>query len=173
MITAAAATAASSTRPSGLTTRRLGPGDRAEVVAMHERCSMASRRLRYFSAKPKLPQRLFDVFCDRSRGLSLAVEDADGRIVALGHMMYGTAQGTAELAFLVEDAWQSRGIGRRLAELLIEAGTAEGLAELRASVFSENAKMRKLLTSMGGLTRRTDDPAVLEIVLCLRERAAA
>ncbi|GAB2852329.1 GNAT family N-acetyltransferase [Actinocorallia aurea] len=171
MITAGAETAA---RPgaAGLTTRTLHPGDLAEVAAMHERCSGASRRLRYFSAKPTLPQRTFDVFCDRSRGLSLAVEDGSGRVVALGHMMYDGTAGAAELAFLVEDAWQNRGIGRRLAELLVELGRAEGLGELRASVFSENARMRKLLTALGGRTRRTEDPAVVEIVLDLRQAAA-
>ncbi|ROO84151.1 acetyltransferase (GNAT) family protein [Actinocorallia herbida] len=173
MISTAAAPAVIRPGASGLTTRPLGPGDQAEVVAMHERCSMASRRLRYFSAKPKLPQRLFDVFCDRSRGLSLAVDDESGRVIALGHMMYDGASGAAELAFLVEDAWQNRGIGRRLTELLVELGRAEGLAELRASVFSENARMRKLLTALGGRTRRTEDPAVLEIVLDLRGAEAA
>ncbi|MCD0453694.1 GNAT family N-acetyltransferase [Actinocorallia sp. API 0066] len=160
--------------PALLTVRPLVQGDRDAVVAMHDRCSMASRRLRYFSAKPVLPPRLLDVFTDRSRGLSLAVDDGSGRIVALGHMMYdATRPGTAELAFLVEDAWQGRGVGRRLATLLRDLGEAEGLAELRASVFSENARMRKLLTAMGGRTTRTDDPAVLEIVLPLRTLAAA
>lgn len=172
-MTMAIGVATAPARLDGLVIRPLAPADAAEVTAMHARCSAASRRLRYFSAKPALPQRVFDVFCDASRGRSLAVEDADGRIVALGHLMYGTAPGTAELAFLVEDAWQNRGIGRRLAELLTELGRAEGLAELRASVFSENARMRRLLTSLGGRTTRTEDPAVLEIVLRPHPLAAA
>lgn len=156
-----------------LTQRPLAAEDQEAVAAMHGRCSAASRRMRYFSAKPGLPQRLFNLFLDRSRGTTLVVEDAAGRIVALGHMMYLSQPGAAELAFLVEDDWQGRGVGRRLAARLLDLGRAQGLLELRASVLSENARMRKLLISLGGRTRRTEDPAVLEIVIDLGVLAAA
>ena len=154
-----------------LTVRPLAASDQGAVAAMHERCSMASRRMRYFSAKPGLPRRLFDLFLDRSRGETLVVRTEAGEIVALAHLMY-LRSGSAELAFLVEDAWQGRGLGRDLAERLVDLGRAEGFAELRASVLSENARMRRLLTSLGGRTGRTEDPAVLELVIGLRELAA-
>lgn len=153
--------------------RPLRASDKRAVDAMHARCSTSSRRMRYFSAKPGLPQRLFDLFLERSRGLTLVVENAEGDIVALGHMMYVSRPGAAELAFLVEDAWQGRGLGRALTERMLDLGRAEGLRELGASVLSENARMRRLLTSLGGRTARTEDPAVLEIVIALEEAAAA
>src|SRR5688572_25835107 len=86
--------------------RGLRASDQAAVEAMHGRCSAASRRMRYFSAKPSLPPRLFGVFLDRSRGTTLVVEGPEGEVIALGHMMYVSEPGAAELAFLVEDAWQ-------------------------------------------------------------------
>ncbi|WP_460367040.1 GNAT family N-acetyltransferase [Actinocorallia lasiicapitis] len=147
-----------------MTLRALGPDDLEAVRAMHDRCSLESRRMRYFSAKPDLPQRLFQRFLERSRGCTLVIEDSRGAIVALGHLMY-TAPGQGELAFLVEDAWQGRGLGRGLAERLCDLGNAEGLTELTASVLSENIRMRSLLTSLGGTTRRSEDPAVLEITV--------
>ena len=153
--------------------RPLRASDRRAVEEMHARCSTASRRMRYFSAKPGLPPRLFGLFLDRSRGTTLVVEGTDGEIVALGHLMHTTRPGTAELAFLVEDCWQGRGLGRALAERMLDLGRELGLAELDASVLSENARMRRLLTSLGGRTRRTEDPSVLEISLVLRERADA
>lgn len=148
-----------------MTLRTLGPEDREAVAAMHGRCSADSRRMRYFSAKPGLPDRFFARYLERSRGISLIVEEDDG-IVAMAHLMY-TVPGSAELAFLVEDAWQGRGLGRRLAVRLIDVGTAEGLTRLTASVMSDNTRMRRLLTSLGGATSRGDDPAVLDITIAL------
>ncbi|MEO3788131.1 GNAT family N-acetyltransferase [Actinocorallia sp. B10E7] len=153
--------------------RPLAASDQRAVAAMHARCSVNSRRMRYFSAKPGLPQRLFDLFLERSRGLTLVVESTEGDVVALGHLMYLSRPGAAELAFLVEDGWQGRGLGRALAERMVDLGRREGLRELRASVLSENARMRRLLTSLGGRAGRTEDPSVLEIVIALEEAAAA
>ena len=153
----------------GTSMRPLHARDRRAVEEMHGRCSTASRRMRYFSAKPGLPPRLFALFLDRSRGVTLVVEGQLGKVVALGHLMYAAEPGTAELAFLGEDDWQGRGLGRALAERMLDLGGELGLAELNASVLSENARMRRLLTSLGGRTRRTEDPTVLELTIVLRE----
>jgi len=75
---------------------------------MHDRCSLESRRLRYFSVTPFLPQRALDLFADRSHGLTLVAEGPDGSILAMAHLMYVLDPGVAEPAFLVEDAWQGR-----------------------------------------------------------------
>jgi RimJ/RimL family protein N-acetyltransferase len=155
-----------------MTLRALQADDLAGVNAMHERCSVDSRRMRYFSSMRALPPRLFDRFLERSRGCTLVVEDGRGAIVAMGHLMYAQP-GTAELAFLVEDAWQGRGLGRRLAERLCDLGHAEGLTELSATVLSENIRMRSLLTSLGGRTVRGDDPALLEISLLVARTVVA
>jgi RimJ/RimL family protein N-acetyltransferase/predicted amino acid-binding ACT domain protein len=139
--------------------------DGEAVRAMHDRCSLESRRLRYFSVKPFLPQRVLDLFAERSHGLTLVAEGPDGSILAMAHLMYVLDPGVAELAFLVEDAWQDRGLGRALTELLLAMGRERGLVELRATVLSENARMRRLLGSLGGRIRRTEDHAVIEVRL--------
>ena len=164
------------------TSRRLVLRDGTEIVVrpydsrdgeavrdMHDRCSLESRRLRYFSVKPFLPQRVLDLFAERSHGLTLVAEGPDGSILAMAHLMYVLDPGVAEVAFLVEDAWQGRGLGRELTELLLAMGRERGLVELRASVLSENARMRRLLASLGGRVRATNDHAVDEIRLPLVE----
>ncbi|MBW8483228.1 GNAT family N-acetyltransferase [Actinomadura parmotrematis] len=145
--------------------------DAAAVRAMHERCSLETRRMRYFSAKPFPPQRAVDRFCDPAHGLTLVAEGPDGSLLAMAHLIHVLDPGVAELAFLVEDAWQGRGLGRALAELLVVIGRERGLVELRATAFSENARMRRLLTSLGGRTRRTEEPGVVEVRLRLDGRA--
>ncbi|MFI0356485.1 GNAT family N-acetyltransferase [Actinomadura sp. 9N407] len=147
--------------------------DAAGIREMHGRCSLESRRMRYFSAKPFLPQRAIDLFCEPTHGLTLVAEGPDGSLLALAHLIHVIDPGVAELAFLVEDAWQGRGLGRALAELLLVVGRERGLVELRASALSENVPMRRLFTSLGGRTRRTEEPGIIEVRLRLDGRPAA
>ncbi|MGI5487381.1 GNAT family N-acetyltransferase [Microtetraspora malaysiensis] len=149
-------------------------GDGAEVVIrpltslyreavrdLHERCSPESRRFRYFTAMPTLPPRMFDRLCDRGRGHSL-VAGHDGQVVAMASLQFSPEPGTAEMALLVEDRWQGRGLGRILARMLLEAARDLGLAEVRASFLSDNARMRALLLSLGATLTYTEDPGVVE-----------
>jgi RimJ/RimL family protein N-acetyltransferase len=143
------------------------------VREMHDRCSQESRRLRYFSVKPQLPRRLVEVFCDRSHGLTVVAEGPDGSVLALAHLMYTLDPGVGELAFLVEDDWQGRGLGSALAGRLTGLALEHGLAELRATVLSENKAMRRLLVGLGGRMRPGADPGVVEARIPLRTQVAA
>ncbi|GAA2089060.1 GNAT family N-acetyltransferase [Actinomadura alba] len=151
--------------------RPLEERDGAAVRAMHERCSAESRRLRYFSAEPAIAQRLLDTFSRRSHGLTLVAEGPDGSVLALAHLMHVLDPGVAETAFLIEDQWQGRGLGRALTELLVTMAREQGLVELRAAVLDENARMRELLVSFGGRVRASGRPGVVEIRLRLDHRA--
>jgi GNAT superfamily N-acetyltransferase len=64
----------------------------------------------------------------------LAVSEPDGDVVALASFVRGLGGGTAELGVLVEDAWQRRGIGRRLVAHLISSAPARGITTLTASI---------------------------------------
>lgn len=150
--------------------RALEDHDGPAVRAMHERCSDESRRLRYFTGGA-VPPRVLDSFSRRSHGLTLVAEGPDGSILALAHLMHMLDPGVAETAFLIEDQWQGRGLGRALTELLVTMAREQGLVELRAAVLGENTRMRELLTSFGGRVRSCEHPGVIEIRLRLDRRA--
>ncbi|TDB96847.1 GNAT family N-acetyltransferase [Actinomadura sp. 7K534] len=152
--------------------RPLGEDDADGVRALHERCSQDSRRMRYFSPMPAPPRRAIERFRDPAYGRTLVAEGPDGSLLALAHLIHVLDPGVAEMAFLVEDDWQGRGLGRALADLLVALGRDRGVVELRALALSENTRMRRLLTSLGGRTRRTADPTVVEIRLRLDGRPA-
>ncbi|GAA4067339.1 GNAT family N-acetyltransferase [Actinomadura miaoliensis] len=153
--------------------RPIRPEDADAVRELHERCSLESRRMRYFSAKPAPPPRAIEAFSDPAHGLTLVAEGPDGSLLALAHLIHVLDPGVAELAFLVEDAWQGRGLGRALTELLVVLGRERGLVELRAATLSENRRMLRLLVSLGGRAQRTDEPGVAEVRLRLDGRGAA
>ncbi|WP_326641153.1 GNAT family N-acetyltransferase [Nonomuraea fuscirosea] len=148
----------------------LTPHFRQAVHNLHERCSAASRRFRYFSAMPSLPPRMFDRLCDRGRGISVAACH-DGQVRAMANLMYCAEPGAAELALLVEDAWQGRGLGAQLARTLVDTARERAMAEVRASIMAQNERMRRLMISLGAALRYTGDPGVIEARLPLTVRA--
>ncbi|MBD0676058.1 GNAT family N-acetyltransferase, partial [Streptomyces sp. CBMA156] len=125
--------------------RPAGPDDRAAALAMHRRCSPDVLRLRYHGPV-RDAGRYLDHLLDPRHGHSLAVAAPDGRIVALGHLMWD--DGEAELALLVEDAWQRRGLGLALLRRLSATAGAAGVRTVYAVTHSTNtgliAAMRRL-----------------------------
>jgi GNAT superfamily N-acetyltransferase len=135
------------TLPEGneLTVRRAGPEDQPAALAMHERCSPATLALRYHGPVEDAGSYLGHLLSPRF-GQSLAVETASGRMVALGHLLWDGDEN--EVALLVEDEWQRRGIGavllRKLVELAAEAGRGSVYAVTRATNTGMVATMREL-----------------------------
>ncbi|MER7365029.1 GNAT family N-acetyltransferase [Nonomuraea wenchangensis] len=154
-----------------VTVRPLTSIYREAVRDLHDRCSPESRRFRYFTAMPTLPPQMFDRLCDRNRGHSL-VAGHDGQVVAMANLMFTPDPGIAEMAFLVEDRWQGRGLGVAMARMLVRAARDLGYAEVRATMLSDNARMRRLLVSLGATLGYTDDPGVVEARLPVGAMAA-
>ncbi|MFJ8474489.1 GNAT family N-acetyltransferase [Kitasatospora sp. NPDC094011] len=116
--------------------RPADPADRAAALAMHGRCSPAALRLRYHGPV-RDADRYLDHLLDPRHGHSLAVTAPDGRIVALGHLMWDEDE--AELAVLVEDAWQRNGLGLALLRRLTAAARAAGVGAVYAVTQAGNA----------------------------------
>jgi GNAT superfamily N-acetyltransferase len=125
--------------------RRADTGDVAAAKEMHGRCSSRTLSLRYHGPVGDADRYLNHLLSPRY-GRTLAVETASGRIVALGHLLWDGDE--TEVALLVEDAWQGRGIGSellgRLAGMAAEAGCASVYAVTQASNTGMVAAMRGL-----------------------------
>ncbi|MER6301306.1 GNAT family N-acetyltransferase [Kitasatospora sp. NPDC001539] len=125
--------------------RPAGPADKAAALAMHGRCSPAALRLRYHGPV-RDADRYLDHLLDARHGRSLAVSAPDGRLLALGHLMWD--DGEAELAVLVEDAWQRHGLGVALLRRLTALARAAGIGTVYAVTHAANsgliAAMRRL-----------------------------
>ncbi|NLU73464.1 GNAT family N-acetyltransferase [Streptomyces sp. HNM0575] len=135
------------TLPDGLpvTVRRADTGDLRAALEMHERCSKATLAQRYHGPVSEAHRYLRHLLSPRF-GRTLAARTASGKLVALGHLLWDGDE--TELALIVEDDWQHRGIGtellRRLAGLAREAGSKDVYAVTQASNTAMVAAMRKL-----------------------------
>ncbi|HEV2887325.1 MAG TPA: GNAT family N-acetyltransferase [Jatrophihabitans sp.] len=136
--------------------RPLTPGDADALVAFHSRLSVRTRYLRYFSAYPTIPQRDLIRFTHVDHVDRVALAAWLGpQIVAVGRFdrIPGTDPATpgrsAEVAFVVADAHQGRGIGSVLLEHLAQIARELGIARFEALVLVENTTMLRVFLDAG------------------------
>jgi acetyltransferase len=60
-----------------------------------------------------------------------------------------TDPSTANVAIVVADEWQRKGIGKRLFEMLIDAARARGITRLEGEVLAENHAASALVKAFG------------------------
>src|SRR4051812_47426972 len=131
--------------------RPIEPDDGDAIVALHSRFSERTRYLRYFSAYPRIPARDLHRFThvDHHDREAFVVE-LGGELIAVGrYERLGAGAPDAEVAFVVEDAHQGRGIGSVLIEHLVAAAQEEGITEFEADVLPENRTMLRVFADAG------------------------
>lgn len=144
--------------------RPIIPSDADDLVAFHGRLSERTRYFRYFGAYPRIPQRDLERFSvvdhhDRVAFVALLGDDilAVGRYERLDH------GSSAEVAFVVDDAHQGRGIGSILLEHLAAAASESGLRRFVAEVLAENAGMVRVFRDAGYQVSREIEEGVLHL----------
>ncbi len=144
------------------------PADAAEIRAMHGRVSARSLYLRYFSAVKEVSDAQVAVFTDVDHDTAIGlVVVLGGEIIAAGTAHRNTATGdseSAEVAFLVEDSQQGRGLGSILLEHLAAAAQERGIRRFTAEVLGENTQMVRVFIDAGYSVHREYDSGVIDLV---------
>jgi RimJ/RimL family protein N-acetyltransferase len=151
--------------------RALRREDEADMLAAVGKTSAQSLQRRFFAMKRHFSdqERAFFMDVDFKNHVALvACSEQDGRQVIVGGSRYVVFEpGQAELAFVVVDAWQGRGVGSILMRHLIKIATSAGLQELTAEVLPENAAMLKVFGKFGFKPVSRRDPQTVHLVLKL------
>ena len=154
-----------------LTIRPIRPEDEPLIVAFHSTLSERSVYLRYFHWM-KLDQRtdhdrlarLCFIDYDRQMALVAVLEE---QIAGIGRLVKSPTASAAELAVIVSDKFQRRGLGCQLVDQLVAFARDERLKLLTASVLLENLPMQKILEKAGFRLTGTLDSESLDAELAL------
>jgi RimJ/RimL family protein N-acetyltransferase len=149
--------------------RALRPEDEANMLLAIDRTGVDSRRLRFFVTKRGFSdaEKEFFMKIDFVNHVALVAEiDEDGRPAIVGGSRYVVVK-PGEVAFVVVDAYQGKGIGLILTRHLVGLARAAGLKQLVADVLPGNAAMRKVLGRFGFQISRSADPQVVHLTLPL------
>lgn len=150
--------------------RPIRPDDEPRLVDLYERLSRDSAYQRFFTIMRHLPSDWYHFFAnvDYVRRLALVAERetvAGVQLIGVGRYEPSDEPGTAELAFVVEDGWQERGLGALLLEAVLDAATARGIERFRADVLADNYRMLRLLTSRTRVEHRITESGVTALRL--------
>ena len=135
----------------GLTIRALRDGDTETVAALFARLGDRSRERRFCGAKPRLSDVELATLAhvDRDRHVLVGYVDGDSEPAGIARLV--REGDSAEIAFAVADAHQSRGIGSILAGELAADARAAGITQLTATVCGDNPRVIALLERLGSL----------------------
>ncbi len=129
--------------------RPIRPEDAGLLVDFYGRVSDESKYYRFFSPMPTLSPKDVHRFTHVDHRDRVAfVMLVGGLIIAVGR--YDVVEpGEAEVAFLVEDRHQGRGIAQLLLEHLAQAGRERGVDRFVAEVLPDNQKMIRTFRDAG------------------------
>ena len=143
--------------------RPIKPSDAPRLVAFYDRVSPESKYLRFFAPYPRLSER------DVKRFTQVDYVDRVALIVTLGEEMIAVGRydridkSQAEVAFLIEDAHQGRGIAQLLLEHLAQAARERGITGFVAEVLPQNRAMAQVFADAGYRMRKGIEDGVLAV----------
>lgn len=147
--------------------RPIRPQDAPRLVTLYDRLSGDTRYQRFFSVMHRLPPdwARFLAGVDHRLRLALVVEapgDPD-TLIAVARYEPAGEPGLAEVALVVQDGWQGRGLGARLFGELLDAAAVNGIERFRAWVLADNRRMLDIIERRGEISRRSLAQSVVQL----------
>lgn len=140
------------------------------VVDLHERCSARSRNRRYHGGASRLAPARMRRLLEPARGVTLlatptASPSPVAPVVAMANLL-GEGD-TAEVALLVRDDWQRRGLGSALLRRLVGQAEQRGYAALDLHIQAENTPMLRAVRRLGRPSAADRDGSLLTLTVPL------
>jgi len=154
-----------------VTVRPIRPEDEPLMVHFHETLSERSVYLRYFHImnleQRTTHERLTRIcFIDYDREMALVAvrrnpETGESEILGVGRLMKIHGTGEAEIAVLISDNWQGRGLGKELLSRLLVVAADDKLSRVVADILPDNRGVMRILDKLGfSLKHSLDDDVV-------------
>lgn len=156
-------------RGPGVSFRGASPSDRDALRRMFSRSSVGTIHSRFHIPYPKVPERVLSLLLDTDHpGRHFLLAVAGGEILA--HAMFARLgdSGDAEMAIVVEDRWQSRGMGKMLLRELAEGARRQGVQTFVGTVLPENHRMLDLIDKVLPGSKRRFSEGTFEFQAPLR-----
>jgi len=154
-----------------LWSRPIRADDEERLLDFHTRLSSDTIYRRFFSAHPRLAPGEVHRFThlDYDDRFALVGVDEDGRIMGVGRYDRTPGSDSAEVAFVVEDTIQGRGLGSALLARLAREARRHGITRFEAQTLVDNHKMLGVFRHAGfrETTRLVD--GIVMVTLDLRE----
>ncbi|PSL00663.1 acyl-CoA synthetase (NDP forming) [Murinocardiopsis flavida] len=145
--------------------RPIAPEDAELLTEFHSRLSPETIYYRFFAPYPRLSRR------DVERFTTVDYEDRVALVATIGEALVAVVRydkvsdDEAEVAFVVEDAHQGRGLASVLLEHIGAAARERGVRRFVADVLPENRRMINVFREAGFTAQQTFDEGVIRLTL--------
>ncbi len=143
--------------------RPIRSDDAAGLIAFHSRLSATTVYYRFFAPYPRLSDR------DVERFTHVDYRDRGALVATIGDAIIGVvrydrvADGEAEVAFVIEDEHQGRGLGTIFLEHIAQAARERGIRRFVAEVLPENARMLEVFEHAGYTAETARDEGFISL----------
>jgi RimJ/RimL family protein N-acetyltransferase len=150
--------------------RPIRPDDAPRLVELYDRLSRQSAYQRFFTVLQRLPPdwARFLAAVDHQRRFALVAEDgaaSEPTLVGVARYEPLPHDDAVELAVVVQDSWQGKGLGTLLLRELMHAAEVNGIHRFRAYVLADNRRMLHLLSRHTEVLERRRDGSVIEVTM--------
>ena len=121
------------------------PEDHQRLRAMFSRLSSQSIYRRFHTPYPRVPEWMTEFLMDADRRGGRSLVAVVGEEIVRHAMCTRPEVGVAEIAMVVEDRWQHRGIGKLLLFTLAVEARRRGIETFISAVLGENRPMLNLI----------------------------
>jgi len=158
--------------------RPVRPADERALSRMLYSLSTESIRTRYFTHTMTFPHRAVQKLTNLDYRTDMAIVGtvpgpAGDHIVAIAQYFSEADGETAEVAFLVQDEWQQRGMGTFLMEYLVQIARDRGVRRFYARVLPGNKPMLAIFSNAGYQVRTEFDGEAYTITFDLQPEEEA
>ncbi|MEX2751632.1 MAG: GNAT family N-acetyltransferase [Candidatus Freyarchaeota archaeon] len=133
--------------------RPLKPEDREKLYQMYSTLSKETNYLRFLIRKPItrwLVEKWTEIdYQDKMALVALVTRNGEQEIIADSRFYVDKATGEAEIAMVVHDNWQNKGIGTQLLQYTIEVARKMGVKGLFAYINPENKRIIHITNKLG------------------------
>lgn len=161
-----------------VTIRPIRPEDEPLMITFHKSLSEETVHLRYFGFLGGealiAHERLVRIcFSDYDREIALVVETIQAaqdqrQIIAVARLIKAYGANEAEVAIVISDHWQGKGLGTKLLGDLVAIGRAEGLERIGGYILPENYVMQHICRKLGFALRYVNSEEAFEAEFELR-----
>ena len=149
--------------------RPIRADDQGRLIELYDRLSRHTAYQRFFTVMRRLPPDWAKILAtvDYRRRLALVAEHEGPpgvELVGVGRYEPTVREDTVEVAFVVQDGWQNRGLGTILFRGILDAALARGIRRFVAYVLADNTRMLDLIQRFTDIQHRKIEQGVVELM---------
>jgi acetyltransferase len=150
-----------------VTLRPIRPEDEGALTALYARLSPQTSYQRFFTVMQRLPPSWAHILAnvDYDRTMAIVALGPGDDVIGVARYAYDRRSDEVEIAIVIDDRWQGRGLGTRLLGELFEYAKRKGFRRLRAYVLADNLRMLKLIQRVARILDRKLDSGVVSLLL--------